>query len=182
LTTSASMSLPGLSLWSPAIRGLSGPSAVYHPPETSAGDHDLDRKDLPPPASPLRTGISDADRARATLPEPVPNSLRLILHGVTNPRGRSPSQQEPGQSQRIGRDQLIVSAPSPPHHHRRRVRQVLSVYGEQSSARLATHGLQAKVLTAFAGTSRFNPKTPPILPSACRCPCQPPTRLPGSRN
>jgi DNA polymerase V len=42
----------------------------------------------------------------------------------------------------------------------------MSVYGQQASARLAKHGLQAKVLTAFAGTSHFNPKDT-SYPSVC---------------
>ena len=46
------------------------------------------------------------------------------------------------------------------------IRQVMSVYGQQASARLAKHDLQAKVLTAFAGTSHFNPKGT-SYPSVC---------------
>ena len=46
------------------------------------------------------------------------------------------------------------------------MRQVLSVYGQQASARLAKHGLQAKVLTAFAATSHYNPKDT-SYPSVC---------------
>jgi DNA polymerase V len=42
----------------------------------------------------------------------------------------------------------------------------MSVYGQQASARLAKHGLQAKVLTAFAGTSHFNPNDT-SYPSVC---------------
>jgi DNA polymerase V len=41
-----------------------------------------------------------------------------------------------------------------------------SVYGQQASARLAKHKLQAKVLTAFAGTSHYNPQDT-SYPSVC---------------
>lgn len=60
----------------------------------------------------------------------------------------------PMEEERIGRDQLIFSRSfSAPVTTAAGLRQVLSVYGQHASARLANHGLQAKVLTAFAGTS-----------------------------
>ena len=63
----------------------------------------------------------------------------------------------PLEEERIGRDQLIFSRSfSTPLTSAAGFRQVLSVYGQQASARLARHGLQAKLLTAFAGTSHFN--------------------------
>jgi DNA polymerase V len=65
----------------------------------------------------------------------------------------------PMEEERIGRDQLIVSRSfSTPITTRADLRQVMSVYAQQASARLAKHGLQAKVLTAFAGTSHYNPR------------------------
>jgi DNA polymerase V len=71
------------------------------------------------------------------------------------------------EEERIGRDQLISSRSfATPITTAGAMRQVLSVYGQQASARLAKHGLQAKVLTAFAGTSHFNPKDT-SYPSVC---------------
>ncbi|WP_258229187.1 DUF4113 domain-containing protein, partial [Arthrobacter sp. HMWF013] len=73
----------------------------------------------------------------------------------------------PMEEVRIGRDQLIFSRSfSTPITTSAGIRQVMSVYGQQASARLAKHGLQAKVLTAFAGTSHFNPKDT-SYPSVC---------------
>jgi DNA polymerase V len=60
----------------------------------------------------------------------------------------------PLEEERIGRDQLIFSRSfASPITTGADLRQVLSVYAQQASARLARHGLQAKVLTAFAATS-----------------------------
>ncbi|TLM81419.1 Y-family DNA polymerase [Pseudarthrobacter sp. NamE2] len=62
----------------------------------------------------------------------------------------------PMEEERIGRDQLIFSRSfSTPVATVEGLRQVLSIYGQQASARLSKHGLQAKVLTAFAATSPF---------------------------
>ena len=62
------------------------------------------------------------------------------------------------EEERIGRDQLIFSRSfAKPITTAHDLRQVLSVYGQQASARLAKHDLQAKVLTAYAVTSHFNP-------------------------
>src|SRR5919112_731188 len=73
----------------------------------------------------------------------------------------------PMEEARVGRDQLIFSRSfSTPITTAHDVRQVMSVYGQQASARLAKHGLQAKVLTAFAGTSHFNPNDT-SYPSVC---------------
>ena len=73
----------------------------------------------------------------------------------------------PMEEERIGRDQLIFSRSfATPITTAAGIRQVLSVYGQQASARLAKHGLQAKVLTAFAGTSHFNPNDK-SYPSVC---------------
>jgi DNA polymerase V len=73
----------------------------------------------------------------------------------------------PMEEERIGRDQLIFSRSfSTPITTAHELRQVLSIYGQQASARLAKHGLQAKVLTAFAATSHYNPKDT-AYPSAC---------------
>ena len=73
----------------------------------------------------------------------------------------------PMEEERIGRDQLIFSRSfATPITTAAGIRQVMSVYGQQASARLAKHGLQAKVLTAFAGTSHFNPKDT-SYPSVC---------------
>ena len=64
----------------------------------------------------------------------------------------------PMEEERIGRDQLIFSRSfSTPITAAADLRQVMSVYAQQASARLAKHGLQAKVLNAFAGTSHYNP-------------------------
>ncbi|MEI2276498.1 Y-family DNA polymerase [Paenarthrobacter ilicis] len=64
----------------------------------------------------------------------------------------------PMEEERIGRDQLIFSRSfSTPITTSAGVRQVLSVYGQMASARLAKHHLQAKLLTAFAQTSVYNP-------------------------
>ncbi|MET3721295.1 nucleotidyltransferase/DNA polymerase involved in DNA repair [Arthrobacter sp. UYEF21] len=71
------------------------------------------------------------------------------------------------EEERIGRDQLIFSRSfATPITTAAGIRQVMSVYGQQASARLAKHGLQAKVLTAFAGTSHFNPNDT-SYPSVC---------------
>ena len=73
----------------------------------------------------------------------------------------------PMEEERIGRDQLIFSRSfAKPITTTAGIRQVMSVYGQQASARLAKHGLQAKVLTAFAGTSHFNPNDT-SYPSVC---------------
>lgn len=73
----------------------------------------------------------------------------------------------PMEEERIGRDQLIFSRSfAKPITTAAGIRQVMSVYGQQASARLAKHGLQAKVLTAFAGTSHFNPNDT-SYPSVC---------------
>jgi DNA polymerase V len=63
----------------------------------------------------------------------------------------------PMEEERIGRDQLIFSRSfSKPITTTADMRQVMSVYAQQASARLAKHDLQAKVLTAFAGTSYYS--------------------------
>jgi DNA polymerase V len=73
----------------------------------------------------------------------------------------------PLEEERMGRDQLIFSRSfSTPLTSASEFRQVLSVYAQQASARLARHHLQAKVLTAFAGTSHYNPKDK-SFPSVC---------------
>lgn len=73
----------------------------------------------------------------------------------------------PMEEERIGRDQLIFSRSfSTPITTVHELRQVLSIYGQQASARLAKHGLQARVLTAYAATSYYNPKDT-SYPSAC---------------
>lgn len=62
----------------------------------------------------------------------------------------------PMEEERIGRDQLIFSRSfATPVTTAEGLKQVLSIYGQQASARLSKHGLQAKVLTAFAATSPF---------------------------
>lgn len=64
----------------------------------------------------------------------------------------------PMEEERIGREQLIFSRSfSTPIRTPEAMRQVMSVYAQQASARLAKHQLQAKVLTAFAATSYYNP-------------------------
>ncbi|MEK0156109.1 Y-family DNA polymerase [Arthrobacter oryzae] len=73
----------------------------------------------------------------------------------------------PLEEERIGRDQLIFSRSfATPITTAADLRQVVSVYGQQASARLAKHNLQAKVLTAFAGTSHYNPLDT-SYPSVC---------------
>jgi DNA polymerase V len=73
----------------------------------------------------------------------------------------------PMEEERIGRDQLIFSRSfATPVTTAAGLRQVLSVYGQQASARLGKHGLQAKVLTAFAGTSHYN-QHQSSYPSVC---------------
>lgn len=73
----------------------------------------------------------------------------------------------PMEEERIGRDQLIFSRSfSTPVTTTAGLRQVLSVYGQHAGARLAKHGLQAKVLTAFAGTSPFRGEEQ-AYPSVC---------------
>ncbi|CAH0300491.1 hypothetical protein SRABI83_04505 [Arthrobacter sp. Bi83] len=73
----------------------------------------------------------------------------------------------PLEEERIGRDQLIFSRSfSTPITTSAELRQVLSVYAQQASSRLARHGLQAKILTAFAGTSEYNPQDK-SFPSVC---------------
>ncbi|MDQ0771145.1 DNA polymerase V [Pseudarthrobacter defluvii] len=62
----------------------------------------------------------------------------------------------PMEEERIGRDQLIFSRSfATPVTTAAGLREVLSIYAQQASARLAKHGLQAKILTAFAATSPF---------------------------
>ena len=72
----------------------------------------------------------------------------------------------PLEKERIGRDQLISSRSfASPITTGAGIRQMLGVYAQQASARLARHGLQAKVLTAFAATSYYNPQAssyPPV--------------------
>lgn len=65
----------------------------------------------------------------------------------------------PMEEERVGREQLIFSRSfSTPIRSGQDMRQVMSVYAQQASARLAKHHLQAKVLTAFAATSYYNPQ------------------------
>ncbi|WP_411375124.1 Y-family DNA polymerase [Arthrobacter sp. MPF02] len=73
----------------------------------------------------------------------------------------------PMEEERIGQDQLIFSRSfSTPVTTVEGLRQVLGIYGQQASARLSKHGLQAKVLTAFAATSRFRDHEQ-AYPSVC---------------
>ncbi|WP_239437857.1 Y-family DNA polymerase [Arthrobacter alpinus] len=73
----------------------------------------------------------------------------------------------PMEEERIGRDQLIFSRSfSTPITTRADMSQVMSLYAQQASARLAKHNLQAKVLTAFAATSYYNPGDT-SYPSVC---------------
>ncbi|MDQ0693285.1 hypothetical protein QF047_004245 [Arthrobacter sp. W4I7] len=73
----------------------------------------------------------------------------------------------PLEEARIGRDQLIFSRSfSAPITTAHGVRQVLSVYAQMASGRLAKDNLQAKLLTAFAGTSHFNAQQT-SFPSVC---------------
>jgi DNA polymerase V len=73
----------------------------------------------------------------------------------------------PMEEERIGRDQLIFSRSfAKPVTTAAGLRQVLSIYGQQASARLSKHGLQAKVLTAFAATSPFR-QHEQAYPSVC---------------
>lgn len=73
----------------------------------------------------------------------------------------------PLEEERVGRDQLIFSRSfSTPITTRAGLRQVLGVYAQQASARLARHGLQAKVLTAFAATSHYSQHAS-SYPSVC---------------
>lgn len=63
----------------------------------------------------------------------------------------------PFEEEKIGKDQLIFSRSfATALTTADEIRQVMSVYAQQGSARLAKHGQQAKVLTAFAATSYFN--------------------------
>ena len=73
----------------------------------------------------------------------------------------------PMEEARIGRDQLIFSRSfATPVTTTAGLREVFSVYGQQASARLSKHGLQAKVLTAFAATSPFRDHEQ-AYPSVC---------------
>ncbi|MGN7202033.1 Y-family DNA polymerase [Arthrobacter sp. SAFR-044] len=73
----------------------------------------------------------------------------------------------PMEEERIGRDQLIFSRSfATPVTTVAGLREVLSVYGQQASARLSKHRLQAKVLTAFAATSPFRDNEQ-SYPSVC---------------
>ena len=73
----------------------------------------------------------------------------------------------PMEEERIGRDQLIFSRSfATPVTTTAGLREVFSVYGQQASARLSKHGLQAKVLTAFAATSPFRDHEQ-AYPSVC---------------
>ncbi len=73
----------------------------------------------------------------------------------------------PMEEERIGRDQLIFSRSfATPISTAAGMRQVLGIYAQQASARLARHDLQANVLTAFAATSHYNPRDS-SHPSVC---------------
>jgi DNA polymerase V len=73
----------------------------------------------------------------------------------------------PMEEARIGRDQLIFSRSfATPITTAAGLRQVMSVYAQMASARLAKHDLQAKLLTAFAATSHYNPNDK-SFPSVC---------------
>lgn len=73
----------------------------------------------------------------------------------------------PMEEERVGRDQIIFSRSfSTPITTKADMRQVMSLYAQQASARLAKHNLQAKVLTAFAGTSHYN-QNDTSYPSVC---------------
>ncbi|MDJ0315773.1 Y-family DNA polymerase [Arthrobacter antibioticus] len=73
----------------------------------------------------------------------------------------------PMEEERLGRDQLIFSRSfSTPITTQAGMRQVLSLYAQRASARLAKHHLQAKVMTAFAATSYYNPGDT-SYPSVC---------------
>ena len=73
----------------------------------------------------------------------------------------------PMEEERIGRDQLIFSRSfATPITTSAGLRQVMSVYAQMASARLAKHDLQAKLLTAFAATSHYNPNEK-SFPSVC---------------
>ena len=73
----------------------------------------------------------------------------------------------PLEEERVGRDQLIFSGSfATPISTAAGMRQVLGVYAQQASARLARHELQASVLTAFAATSYYNPRDS-SHPSVC---------------
>jgi len=73
----------------------------------------------------------------------------------------------PLEEERVGRDQLIFSRSfATPISTAAGMRQVLGVYAQQASARLARHQLQASVLTAFAATSYYNPRDS-SHPSVC---------------
>ena len=73
----------------------------------------------------------------------------------------------PMEEERLGRDQLIFSRSfSTPITTSAELRQVMSVYAQMASARLAKHNLLAKVLTAFAATSHLNPNEK-SSPSVC---------------
>lgn len=73
----------------------------------------------------------------------------------------------PMEEERPGKEQLIYSRSfARPVTTAKDISQVLSVYAQQASARLSKHGLQAKVLTAFAGTSHFNQEKV-SYPSVC---------------
>ena len=73
----------------------------------------------------------------------------------------------PMEEERVGREQLIFSRSfSTPITTAAGMRQVLGLYAQQASARLAKHGLQAKVMTAFAATSYYNPGDT-SYPSVC---------------
>lgn len=61
------------------------------------------------------------------------------------------------EEERLGKEQLIFSRSfAEPITTRSAMRQVLSVYAQQGSARLEKHHQKAKILTAFAGTSFYN--------------------------
>lgn len=73
----------------------------------------------------------------------------------------------PMEEEKIGKEQLIFSRSfSTPITTQADLRQVMSVYAQQASARLSKHGQQAKVLTAFAATSHYNPNDK-SFPSVC---------------
>lgn len=73
----------------------------------------------------------------------------------------------PMEEERIGREQLIFSRSfSTSITSAADLQQVISIYAQQASARLAKHRLQAKLLTAFAGTSHYNPLDT-SYPSVC---------------
>lgn len=110
--------------------------------------------------------FSILDLVRADPPVALRDKFSIVMMRTVLELQGTPPCIPPMEEERIGRDQLIFSRSfSTPITSAAELRQVLSVYGQMASARLAKHDLQAKLLTAFAATSVYNPNDKSFPPT-----------------